>query len=665
MELRNPPPKGDSKPKQPPKWSSTIWYLPVMLVLLWFWQSAISQFSYRTISYSEFKAYLAKHEVARCVVREEDIQGEIVPKQPTASNPASSATTNGTAAKSDASEAKPILFRTVRVEDSKLVDELQAAGVQFGGERPSLVSQFLLSWIVPIGIMILLCSFIGRRIGKAGESILSFGKSKARLVAEKETGVLFSDVAGCEEAKYELQEVVDFLKHPERYKSIGASIPKGVLLIGPPGTGKTLLAKAVAGEAHVPFYSLSGSDFVEMFVGVGAARVRDLFQQAKSKAPCIVFIDELDAIGRQRGVHVGAVNDEREQTLNALLVELDGFEPNTGVILLAATNRPEVLDRALLRPGRFDRQIVVDAPDLDGREAILKVHSKDKRLAPDVDLRRIAAATAGFAGADLANVLNEAALLAARRRVTEIAQRDLEEAIEKVVAGPERKSRRLNDGEKRRVAYHETGHALVAAYSQHADPVHKISIVPRGRAALGYTMQLPGEDQFLLTRGALLDRIRGMLGGRAAEEVVFGEVSTGAQNDLERATALGRQMVAMYGMSERLGLVHCAQRQPSFLNSQEFQIQRDCSEQTAREMDEEVKKLLGTAYDQAKETLVSHRDQLELVAGELLKSETIDGPTFYRLIRQEMPSLRDPGQLAAAAGTTQSKEKPNLIGQTM
>src|SRR4029077_11055553 len=343
-------------------------------------------------------------------------------------------------------------------------------------------------------------------------------------------------------------------------------------------------------------------------VGVGAARVRDLFQQAKQHAPCIIFIDELDAIGRQRGVHVGAVNDEREQTLNALLVEMDGFEANAGVIILAATNRPEVLDRALLRPGRFDRQIVVDAPDLDGREAILQVHARGKKLAADADLRRLAAATVGMSGADLANVLNEAALLTARRKANAITQRDLEDAVEKVVAGPERRSRRLNADEKRRVAYHETGHALVAAHSQHADPVHKISIVPRGRAALGYTMQLPGEDQFLLTRGALMDRVRGMLGGRAAEEVVFGEVSTGAQNDLERATALGRQMVAMYGMSERLGLVHCAQRQPTFLNGQEFQIQRDCSEQTAREMDEEVKRLLGIAYDQAKETLVSHRE---------------------------------------------------------
>src|SRR5438093_5113700 len=360
--------------------------------------------------------------------------------------------------------------------------------------------------------MIGLWSFIGRRFGAAGESILSLGKSRARLIVDKNTGVTFDDVAGCDEGKFELKEVVDFLKNPKRYRDLGARTPKGVLLIGPPGTGKTLLAKAVAGEAHVPFFSISGSGFVEMFVGVGAARVRDLFQQAEQHAPCIIFIDELDAIGRQRGLHVGAVNDEREQTLNQLLVEMDGFEANAGVILLAATNRPEVLDRALLRPGRFDRQIVVDAPDAEGREAILKVHTKNKPLAPDVDLGRIAKATPGFSGADLANAMNEGALLAARRQSKVIAQRDLEDAIEKVVAGPERKSRRLNEGEKRRVAYHEVGHALVAAYSPHADPVHKISIVPRGRAALGYTMQLPAEDQFVLTRSELLDRIRGMLG---------------------------------------------------------------------------------------------------------------------------------------------------------
>ena len=658
--------------KQEPQWRFAIGYFLVTLLVMWIWQELFTAATVRTIPYSEFKKYLARHEVAEAVVKQDEINGRIVsraesqPKTAPAEPGGPVGSKGGVQqAPTAPTETKPFFFRTVRVEDPDLVRDLQAGGVEYGAARPGVISQLLFSWVLPIAIMAVLWNFLARRMGAAGQSLFSIGKSRARLVADRDTGITFDDVAGCDEAKLELKEVVDFLREPKEYQNLGARIPKGVLLVGPPGTGKTLLARAVAGEAKVPFFSISGSDFVEMFVGVGAARVRDLFQQAKAHAPCIIFIDELDAIGRQRGVTVGSVNDEREQTLNALLVELDGFEPNTGVILLAATNRPEVLDRALLRPGRFDRQIVVDAPDLDGREAILKVHSKDKRLAPDVDLRRIAAATAGFAGADLANVLNEAALLAARRRVTKIAQRDLEEAIEKVVAGPERKSRRLNAEEKRRVAYHETGHALVAAHSKHADPVHKISIVPRGRAALGYTMQLPGEDQFLLTRGALLDRIRGMLGGRAAEEVVFGEVSTGAQNDLERATALARQMVAMYGMSERLGLVHCAQRQPSFLNSQEFQIQRDCSEQTAREMDEEVKKLLGTAYDQAKETLVSHRDQLELVAAELLKSESIDGPTFYRLVRQEMPSVKDPGQLAAAAGTGQSKEKPKLVGQAM
>ena len=658
MEKRSPPPpqKGEPKPK-PPKWSSPLWYLPIMILLLWFWQSTVSQFSYRSIPYSEFKAYLARHEVVKCVVRDDDIQGEILPKSVSSAEAASATSTNSPVtltnraptshtnsapAKNATAEAKPILFRTVRVEDPKLVDELQGAGVQFRGERPNFMSQFLLSWIVPIGIMVLIWSFVGRRLGSAGESILSFGKSKARLVAEKETGVTFADVAGCEEAKYELQEVVDFLKHPQRYKSIGANIPKGVLLIGPPGTGKTLLAKAVAGEAHVPFFSLSGSDFVEMFVGVGAARVRDLFQQAKAKAPCIVFIDELDAIGRQRGVHVGAVNDEREQTLNQLLVEMDGFAANAGVIVLAATNRPDVLDRALLRPGRFDRQVVVDAPDIDGREAILKVHVRGKPLARDVDLRRIAQATPGFSGADLANAINESALLAARHHATQISQKDLEDAVEKVVAGPERKSRRLREEEKRRVAYHETGHALVAAYSPGADPVHKISVIPRGRAALGYTLQLPTDDQFLLTRSQLLDRIRGMLGGRAAEEVVFGEVTTGAENDLEHATALARQMVCIFGMSKSVGLVRLAQRQNgTFLPGIDGTFQRDCSERTAQEIDEEVKRILDEAYAQAKSILQEHRQQLELVTEKLLQAESLDARTFNSLLGRSSDSDRD------------------------
>lgn len=615
----------------PKKWAIPLGYVFLTLVLLWIWQGAYHQFAFRTIPYSEFKAHLAQGEVAECVIQQDEIRGVIRPKprageKQEANSPSPSA---------------PFLFRTVRVEDPKLVEELQAHGAQFAGMRPGFLSELFWSWVVPIAIMALLWLPVNRRIGMAGETVLNIGKSRAKLVADKDTGVTFADVAGCEEAKYELQEIVDFLKNPERYRALGARIPKGVLLSGPPGTGKTLLARAVAGEAKVPFFSLSGSEFVEMFVGVGAARVRDLFQQAKAHAPTIIFIDELDAIGRQRGVHVGPVNDEREQTLNQLLVEMDGFDANAGVIILAATNRPEVLDRALLRPGRFDRQVVIDAPDLGGREAILKIHARGKPLAADVDLHRLAQATPGFSGADLANAMNEAALLAARRNASKITQRDLEEAVEKVVAGPERKSRRLLEEEKRRVAYHEVGHALVAAHSKYADPVQKISIVPRGRAALGYTLQLPAEEQFLLTRPALLDRIKGLLGGRAAEEVVFGEVSTGAENDLERATALARQMVCLFGMSESVGLVHCGQRQsPFYLAPVDGALQRDCSEQTARAIDEEVKRLLDSAYQEARQILTEHRSQLECVAQELLRRETLDGQTFQELLAA-CPVARD------------------------
>jgi len=636
--------------KLEPQWRLWIWYFLVTLLVLWVWQELGNQVEYRTIPYSEFRNYLAQHAVVEAVVKQNEIDGRIVPKpehetknesaENAKATPSSGAASSPGATASPPGEAKPFFFRTERIEDPQLVNELQAAGVQYGAARPGVISQFFLAWVLPIAVMVLLWNLLARRMGGAGQSIFAIGKSRARLVADPDTGVTFDDVAGCDEAKFELHEVVSFIKDPKQYEGVGARIPKGVLLVGPPGTGKTLLARAVAGEAKVPFFLISGSDFVEMFVGVGAARVRDLFQQAKGHAPCIIFIDELDAIGRQRGVHVGAVNDEREQTLNALLVEMDGFEPNIGVILLAATNRPEVLDRALLRPGRFDRQIIVDSPDLDGREAILKVHSKNKHLASDVDLRRIAAATAGFSGADLSNVLNEAALLTARRQAVQITQADLEEAIEKVIAGPERKSRRLSEEDKRRVAYHEVGHALVAAHSLHGDPVHKISIVPRGRAALGYTLQLPTEDQFLLTRTELVDRIRGLLGGRAAEEIVFSEVSTGAQNDLERATALARQMMALYGMSERVGLASCAQRQPMFLNSSESQIQRDCSEQTAREIDEEVRSLLARSYEEAKEVLSAHRDEMERVAAELIQNEAMDGQTFYKLIGRELPAIR-------------------------
>jgi cell division protease FtsH len=615
---------GPEKQRMPSVHPRMFWYLFLMIILLWVWQDALRQVSLRTIPYSEFKSRLARGEVSECTVEQDVITGKVTPKPgpgvPTSSKP-------------DGGQKGSFLFRSVRIEDPKLVEDLQNAKVEFSGVRPGVLSQFLWAWLLPISAIVLLWWMLARRVGTAGQSLLGFGKSRARLIAEKSTGVTFEDVAGCDEAKAELVEIVDFLRQSERYRALGAKIPKGVLLLGPPGTGKTLLARAVAGEARVPFFSLSGSEFVEMFVGVGAARVRDLFQQAKAQAPCLVFIDELDAIGAQRGIHLGVVNDEREQTLNQLLVEMDGFEPNSGVILLAATNRPEVLDRALLRPGRFDRQVVIDAPDLEGRAAILKIHARDKPLAADVDLQRIARATPGFSGADLANAMNEAALLAARRNSKTIMQHDIEEAVEKVVAGPERKSRRLVEAEKRRVAYHEVGHALVAAYCAHADPVRKISIVPRGRAALGYTLQLPTADQFLLSCSDLIDRLRGLLGGRAAEELVFGEVSTGAENDLEHATALARQMVGLFGMSEVIGLAHVGHKQNPFLPARESgPIERDCSEQTAREIDQEVKKLLLDAYEAAKSILAAHRDQLERVTQELLARESLDEQAFNRIL---------------------------------
>lgn len=632
----------------PPSWKFAFWYVPLIFILLWMGVGAFVRMNVHNIPYNEFKEHIQKKEVVDCIVREDTIEGKI---HLLTNSPPRSGESKGVAA------GQTFVFRTGRVEDPNLVEELQDAGVKYVGARPNSWIQFVSAWIFPLLLIGLMWSMFSRRMGKAGESILSFGKSRAKLVADRNTGVSFPDVAGCDEAKYELQEVVDFLKNPKRYQSLGAKIPKGVLLVGPPGTGKTLLAKAVAGEARVPFFSLSGSDFVEMFVGVGAARVRDLFKQAKSQAPCIIFIDELDAIGRQRGIHVGAVNDEREQTLNQLLAEMDGFEPNVGIILLAATNRPEVLDRALLRPGRFDRQVVVDAPDLDGREAILKVHTRDNPLADDVDLRSIAKATPGFSGADLANVVNEAALLAARRQARQITHKDIEDAVEKVVAGPERKSRRLSDDEKRRVAYHEVGHALVAAYSKHADPVHKISIIPRGRAALGYTIQLPTGEQFLMSRSELLDRIRGALGGRAAEEEVFHEVTTGAENDLERATTLARQMVCLFGMGEKVGLARCAQRQTSpFLTGPDGSFQRDCSEKTAEEIDLEVRRILDRAYAEAREILGLHRDQLELVTNELLKHETLDAEMLRRLIgrrtdeHERYPASKQQTALKAGAG---------------
>lgn len=655
----------------PVHWSVILTYVLLMVVMLWLWQDATHRAEYRTIPYSDFKAYLAHGDVAECSVGDTKIEGKIqqpsaaqkssesadglhspsvpAPAQPRSSVTPASKPPSATAAV--ASVSAPFMFQTVRVDDPDLVRQLEAHHVNFTGVKSSSWPQFLWLWIIPLGLIFLLWAFLSRSMRGMGASAMRFGQSGAKLVADTDVKVTFDDVAGCEEAKYELQEVVMFLKEPERYQALGAKVPKGVLLVGPPGTGKTLLARAIAGEAKVPFFSISGSEFVEMFVGVGAARVRDLFQQAKTHAPCIVFIDELDAVGRHRSVRIGGGgNDEREQTLNQLLVGLDGFEPNLGIVVLAATNRPDVLDRALLRPGRFDRQVVLDAPDLEGRSAILKLHGRGKPLAPDADLRKIAQETPGFSGADLANVINEAALLAVRHNGTTIGQKDLEAAVEKVVAGPERKSRRLSADEKRRVAYHEIGHAVVAAYSKHADVVRKISIVPRGRAALGYTLQLPENEKYMMSRDELLDKIRGLLGGRASEQVVFGNVTTGAEDDLEHATALVRQMICMYGMGDSVGLVHCAEHRDQFLPvGADGQSQRDCSEQTARDIDQEARKILDAAYADAKGTLEQHRAQVDLLAAELLKRETLDAQTFKELMSRPVRQLvPEPAEISAA-----------------
>ena len=605
--------KPEKKKSEPKPQASLLLWMVVALVSLWFWQEVFVQSLVTTIPYSEFKQKVQSSEVVRCQIRETEIIGQIQPE--------------------GKGEDDSFSFRTVRVEDPELVKQLTEKDVTFLGKRPGMLSNFLANWVLPLLLLFMLWSFLARRFTSAGSSLLAFGKSKARLVADKDTGVSFQDVAGCDEAKAEMEEVVDFLKNSQRYTKLGARIPKGVLLVGPPGTGKTLLARAVAGQAGVPFFSLSGSDFVEMFVGVGASRVRDLFQQAKKAAPCIVFIDELDAIGRERGVRLGTTNDEREQTLNQLLVEMDGVESNTGVILMAATNRPEVLDRALLRPGRFDRQVLLDAPDSQGRQAILRVHSRGKPLDAEVDLGKVARITPGFTGADLANALNEAALLAARRKQETIDQKTLLDAVEKVVAGPERKSRRLSDEERERVAYHEVGHALVALNSEHAEPVHKISIVPRGRGALGYTLQLPREEKFLSTRAELMDRLRVLLGGRAAEQIVYKEVSTGAENDLERATLLARQMVCLYGMSETVGLAQSGRRAGSFLDER-GQLSSDCSPETAALIDREVRELLAQVYQEAQDTLTSRRETLEKVSLRLMEVETME--------REELMGLVEP-----------------------
>jgi cell division protease FtsH len=524
------------------------------------------------------------------------------------------------------------LFVTTRVDDPQLVPALEAARVRFTGVGDTSWLGTLASWVVPAVIFVGLWGLMIRRMGGAQGSLLSIGKSKARVYVERATGVTFDDVAGIDEARAELIEIVDFLKNPQRYQRLGGRIPKGVLLVGAPGTGKTLLAKAVAGEAGVPFFSMNGSDFIEMFVGVGAARMRDLFEQAQAKAPSIIFIDELDALGKARGIAPGfGGHDEREQTLDQLLVELDGFDSSKGVIIMAATNRPEILDPALMRPGRFDRKVVVDRPDLNGREKILKVHTRGVTVAPDVDLGAIAARTPGFVGADLANLVNEAALAAARADKSAVEMVDFDEAVDRVIAGLERRSRLISPREKEIVAHHEAGHAIVAELRPHADRVHKISIIPRGVAALGYTEQQPTEDRYLLTRAELLDRIDVLLGGRVAEEIVFGDVSTGAANDLQRATDLARHMVAQYSMSEALGLASFDDPRQTLLGVG-GSAAREYSEATAQTIDLEIGVILSAAHVRVRETLTGRRAALAALAKLLIDKEVVSAESLRALL---------------------------------
>ena len=590
----------------PPKTRFSIWYILAAIFLFTYMQQYFFSSKVETIPYSQFKQYITEGKVVKLTIGPENINGTLK------GNPEQG-------------------FTTIRVNDPGLVKEMDERKVSYSGWYENKFLSSLLSWILPLGFFFLIWRFAMKKMGP-GMGVMSFSKSKAKIFAESDTKVSFSDVAGIDEAKEELQEVVEFLSTPEKFQKLGGRIPKGVLLVGPPGTGKTLLARAVAGEAKVPFFSISGSEFVEMFVGVGAARVRDLFSQAAAQAPCIIFIDELDALGKARGMNVMGGHDEREQTLNQLLVEMDGFETNKGVIIMAATNRPEILDPALLRPGRFDRQVLVDRPDINGREAILKIHSKNVVLGPEVDLRKLAGRTPGFVGADLANIINEAALLAARNDKEMVELADFDEAIDRVVAGLQKKNRVMNVQEKEIVAFHESGHAIVAESVEHADPVHKISIIPRGIAALGYTQQQPTEDRYLMTRSELLDRLAVLLGGRVAEELVFKEISTGAQNDLQRATDIARSMVTEYGMSDRLGLVSYERARQSMFLPESFSPGKNYSEAKAAQIDEEVTRFIEEAHQRVRKILSERRTVLDDLAHLLSEKESVQGEELRQML---------------------------------
>jgi len=599
-------------PDQHKKTQFSIGYVLAGLLLIFGLQWFLGGGTTPDIAYSDFKRSLADGKVQQVTVSPTEIQGVL---------------------KDAVGKEQP--FRALRVEDPDLVKLLGEKGVQFTGKAQGSFLSSILSWIFPVAIMFALWNFFMMRMGAGGSGVLSIGKSKARLVVADPGAkqITFADVAGIEEAKEELQEVVDFLKTPKRFEALGGRIPRGILLVGAPGTGKTLLAKAVAGEAGVPFFNISGSEFVEMFVGVGAARVRDLFAQASAKAPCIIFIDELDALGKARGYSPMGGYDEREQTLNQLLTEMDGFDTRKGVIIMGATNRPEILDPALLRPGRFDRQVVVDRPDLNGREAILRVHIAGVKLAASVDLRLIARRTPGFVGADLANIVNEAALLAARRGMTEVTMAEFDEAIDRVVAGLEKRKRLISPDEKKVVAFHESGHAVVGHSIGSMDAVQKISIVPRGIAALGYTIQLPTEDRYLVTKRELEGKLSSLLGGRVAEELFFHDVSTGAQNDLFKATDIARAMVKEYGMSERLGLSTYERPHNPFLKGDSyFPTEKEYSERIASEIDEEVKRILEQAHESARKIIEEKRATVESLATLLLEKEVVDREEFLKIV---------------------------------
>ena len=591
----------------------SMWYVLLGIWVVLILQNAIfSAFSIKTISYSEFLQALNENRVTEVAITSNIIQGRIK-------------------AAGDTSETgQP--FRTIRV-DAELSDLLSGHNVQFKGEIESTFVRDLFSWIFPIVLFVGIWFFMMKRMQGQQPGFMSLGKNKAKIYMEDEVGVRFEDVAGVDESKQELKEVIDFLKQPERFTRVGGKMPRGVLLVGPPGTGKTLLAKAVAGESGVPFFSMSGSEFVEMFVGLGAARVRDLFTQAKAKAPCIIFIDELDALGKARGIGGMGGHDEREQTLNQLLVEMDGFDPQVGVILIAATNRPEILDPALLRPGRFDRQVLVDRPDRRGREAILKVHLKKIKYDENLDIEKLANMTPGMVGADLANIVNEAALLTVRRDKEQAGMAEFQEAIERVIAGLEKKNRVINPKEKKIVAYHELGHAIVAMSLPGTDPVQKITVIPRGIAALGYTLQVPTEDRFLMSKTELENKIATLLGGRAAEEIVSGDISTGAHNDLSRATDIARSMVTEYGMSKVGQVYYAPNRRTQFL-SLIPEGPKEYSEATAEEIDQEIKRIIGAQYERAMGILRGRRGLLEESMAALLEKETLEGEELQRLMEQ-------------------------------